>query len=80
MIPFNVSRLLINYVKNAHQPQDNQKMLPTKPRRKPDFFAVLVLAVTLGVSATLAYQLYIYGGGDELPLAQHTPPPSLVGG
>ena len=55
-------------------------MLPIKSRRKPDFFAVLLLVVALGVSATLAYQLHVYAGGERLPLAQHNPPPSLVGG
>lgn len=49
-------------------------------RRKPDLFSILLVAVTLGMSVTLAYQVNLYHGSGQLPLAKQAPPPSGVGG
>lgn len=52
-------------------------------RRKPDLFSILLIAVTLGMSVTLAYQISLYHGLGDIPLARQTPsatPPSDVGG
>jgi len=46
-------------------------MISRRPSRKPDLFAVLMLAVALGVSATVAYQVNVYHNGDDLSLARH---------
>jgi hypothetical protein len=48
-------------------------------RRKPDLFSVLLVAVTLGMSVTLAYQINVYYGGDAVPIASQTPS-ARVGG
>jgi|WetSurSiteA1Bulk_404760.scaffolds.fasta_scaffold27459_2 hypothetical protein len=39
------------------------------PRRKPDLFSALVLAVVVGVSVSIAYQLSTYESGMP-PLAE----------
>ncbi len=49
-------------------------------RRKPDLFSALILAVALGMTATVAYQVNIYYGGDQVPIAKQTPPAIAVGG
>ena len=49
-------------------------------RRKPDLFALLLLVVTLGMSATIAYQINIYYGADAVPIATQTPAPGGFGG
>jgi hypothetical protein len=49
-------------------------------RRKPDLFSVLLLALALGMSVTLAYQINVYYGGDQVPFAKQLPSPAGVGG
>jgi hypothetical protein len=49
-------------------------------RRKPDLFSVLLLALALGMSVTLAYQINVYYGGDQVPFAKQSPSPAGVGG
>jgi len=54
-------------------------MYPFK-RRKPDLFAVLLIAVTLGMSVTLAYQIHVYHDIDRIPIAKQTPTLGGMGG
>ncbi|NKN32784.1 hypothetical protein HF203_06070 [Marichromatium bheemlicum] len=53
---------------------------PKRRRRKPDLFSILLVTVTVGMSVTLAYQVNLYHGSGELPLAKQTPPANSVGG
>ena len=55
-------------------------MIVKRCRRKPDLFSVLLILVALGMSATLAYQINVYYGADQVPLAKKTPTANLVGG
>lgn len=55
-------------------------MNPKRCRRKPDLFSVLVLLVALGMTATLAYQVNVYYGADQVPIADRTPTAAAVGG
>jgi hypothetical protein len=49
-------------------------------RRKPDLFSVLLLVVALGMSVTLAYQINVYYGGDQVPIAKQLPSVGGFGG
>lgn len=49
-------------------------------RRKPDLFSLLLIVVTLGMSATLAYQVNVYYGGAPVPIARQGPTGNGVGG
>lgn len=49
-------------------------------RRKPDLFSVLLILVALGMSATLAYQVNVFYGADQVPIAKRTPTAGIVGG
>jgi hypothetical protein len=49
-------------------------------RRKPDLFSVLLLVVALGMSVTLAYQINVYYGGDQVPIATQSPSAGGFGG
>jgi hypothetical protein len=49
-------------------------------RRKPDLFSVLLVVVALGMSATLAYQINVFYGGDQVPIAKQTPSSGIVDG
>ncbi|MBN2885182.1 MAG: hypothetical protein JXM75_00545 [Chromatiaceae bacterium] len=49
-------------------------------RRKPDLFSILLIVVALGMSVTLAYQVSLYHGFGDLPLARQAPPPVDIGG
>ena len=55
-------------------------MIPKRCRRKTDLFSVLLLLVALGMSATLAYQISVYYGSDQAPIAKQAPTAGLVGG
>lgn len=55
-------------------------MSPKRSRRKPDLFAVLLVAVTVGMSVTLAYQVTVYYGGDAPPIARQGPEAGGLGG
>jgi len=55
-------------------------MFQERKRRRPDPFSVLLILVTLGMSATLAYQISVYYGVDQIPIAKRTPTLSSVGG
>jgi len=60
-------------------------MFQERKRRRPDLFSVLLILVTLGMSVTLAYQISVYYGVDQLPIAQipitkRTPTVTSVGG
>ncbi len=49
-------------------------------RRRPDLFSVLLILVALGMSATLAYQINVFYGADQVPIAEQTAPAGVVGG
>ena len=55
-------------------------MTPKRCRRKPDPFSMLLVVVALGMSATLAYQVNTYYGGDQIPIAKQAPAPEIFGG
>jgi hypothetical protein len=55
-------------------------MSPKRCRRRPDLFSVLVLLVVIGMVVTLAYQVNVYYGAEELPLAERQPSLRSVGG
>jgi len=45
-------------------------MFQEPKRRRPDLFSVLLILVTFGMSAILAYQISIYYGVDQIPIAK----------
>jgi hypothetical protein len=49
-------------------------------RSKPDLFAVLLILVVVGMSVTLAYQISVYHGQAELPMARQPALLDDVGG
>jgi hypothetical protein len=49
-------------------------------RRKTDPFAVLLIVVALGMSATLAYQIHVYYGATPVPIAKQAPQRGPFGG
>ena len=56
-------------------------MISRRPSRKPDFFVVMLLAVAVGLSATIAYQVNLYYDNGELSLTRQAQNlPSTVGG
>jgi len=48
--------------------------------RKPDLFSIVVILVALGMTATLAYQVNVYYGADQVPIAEQTPSARIFGG
>lgn len=44
-----------------------------RSRRKPDLFSLVLIVVVLGVSITVAYQINVYYGGDDVPIAKQEP-------
>ncbi len=56
-------------------------MISSRPPRKPDLFVVMLMAVVIGMSATLAYQVNLYFNDGELSLTRHAQylPPSIDG-
>jgi len=55
-------------------------MISKRCRRKPDLFSVLLLLVALGMSVTLAYQINVYYGAEQVPIAKQAPTAGAVGG
>lgn len=55
-------------------------MTSKRCRRKPDLFSVLLVVVALGMSATLAYQVNVFYGGDQIPIAKQASAPGIFGG
>jgi hypothetical protein len=51
-----------------------------RSRQKPDLFSVLLVAVALGMSVTLAYQINVYYGVSAVPIATQTPAGPRPGG
>jgi hypothetical protein len=49
-------------------------------RRKPDLFSLVILVVALGMTITVAYQVNVYYGGDQVPIAKQSPTLGAVGG
>ncbi|ESQ15745.1 MAG: hypothetical protein N838_07380 [Thiohalocapsa sp. PB-PSB1] len=48
--------------------------------RRFDPFALLIAALVIGMSLTLAYQFSLYHGKASLPMAKESPADSVVGG
>ena len=48
--------------------------------RKPDLFSVLLIALALGMTITIAYQINVYYGVSAVPIAKDAPPPPRPGG
>jgi hypothetical protein len=44
-----------------------------RSRRKPDLLSLLLIAVVVGMSLTLAYQVNLYYGSDSVPIANQAP-------
>ncbi len=55
-------------------------MFQERKRRKPDLFSVLLILVMVGMSVTLAYQISVYYGVDQIPIAKRAPTVSSAGG
>jgi len=55
-------------------------MFQKRKRRRPDLFSVFLILVTVGMSVTLAYQISVYYGVDQIPIAKRTPTVNSVGG
>ncbi len=51
-----------------------------RSRQKPDLFSALLIAVALGMSATLGYQINVYYGVSAVPIATQTPAAPRPGG
>jgi hypothetical protein len=55
-------------------------LIPSKrQRRKPDPFIVLLAFVSLGMCVTLTYQVMLYSGAADYPIATQTPSPAPAG-
>jgi hypothetical protein len=48
-------------------------MATNRSRRKPDLLALLLIAVVVGMSLTIAYQVNLYYGVDAVPIANQDP-------
>lgn len=55
-------------------------MISNRYRRKPDLFSLLLILVALGMSGTLAYQINVYYGADQVPIAKQAPTVGIAGG
>jgi len=55
-------------------------MIFKRCRRKPDLFSLMLILVALGMSVTLAYQINLYYGQDQVPMAKRAPAVDLFGG
>jgi hypothetical protein len=49
-------------------------------RSKPDLFNMLLILVLVGMSVTLAYQISVYHGQSEVPVARQPAVRDDVGG
>ena len=48
-------------------------MSPKRSHRKPDLLSLLLIAVVLGMSLTVAYQVNLYYGAEAVPIANQDP-------
>lgn len=48
-------------------------MSPKRSHRKPDLLSLLLIAVVLGMSLTIAYQVNLYYGAEAVPIANQDP-------
>ena len=49
-------------------------------RRKRDPFALLILALAVGMTLTVLYQVHVHYGDDRVPIARQAVREPLVGG
>lgn len=49
-------------------------------RRRPDLFFVVLVLLALGMSVTLAYQVHLYYGMNNIPIAEQFSGINLFGG
>jgi hypothetical protein len=55
--------------------------MPSKSRsRRPDLLKVLVAALSVGMTLTLAYQLSLYHSAQLQPMADSAPATSIIDG
>lgn len=47
---------------------------PFKRRRKLDLFSLALVVAVLGTALTLLYQVHLYYGAREVPIARQAPP------
>jgi hypothetical protein len=55
-------------------------MSSKRNRHKPDLFSVLLVALALGMSVTLSYQISVYYGANAVPIATSSPAGPRSGG
>jgi len=48
-------------------------MLQYRSRRRPDLFSVLLAVVAIGLSLTVGYQINLYYGDQDPPVAKQAP-------
>ncbi len=48
--------------------------------RQPDLFKVLMVALAVGMTLTLGYQVNLYHLGQVQPVAERTPAPPIIDG
>ena len=55
-------------------------IMTKRSHRKTDPFLLLVLFVAVAMGVTLAYQVSVFSGAEEVPIAKESPPAFQVGG
>jgi hypothetical protein len=55
-------------------------MIYKRGRRRYDPFSLLLTALAIGMTLTIAYQVSLYYGGPQEPVAKQTPARNVVGG
>jgi len=51
-----------------------------RSRRRPDLFSILVAVVVIGLTLTVGYQINLYYGDQEPPMAEQAPAAGPVDG
>jgi hypothetical protein len=51
-----------------------------RSRRRPDLFSVLLAVALIGLTLTLGYQINLYYGGQEPPMATQAPAVPVIDG
>lgn len=80
LMPCCTIRLLYIYLRELLELTANISMSLKRSRHKPDLFSVLLVALALGMSVTLAYQVSVYYGASAVPIATSSPAGSRPGG
>jgi hypothetical protein len=48
--------------------------------RRPDLFRVLIAVLSVGMTLTLGYQISVYHGAHDQPMAERAPAPAIIDG